>query len=83
MHSCVYLELFCSSYLRHKQHAVGGQCTDENGSSHSGINQVGPGLQEDGHGDGHGRKEGDQSDGRHDGGRLVNGRVADVAGQPS
>lgn len=71
------------SYLRHKQHAVGSQCADENGSSHSAINQVGPGLQEDGHRDGHSRKEGDQSDGCHDGGRLVNRRVADVAGQPS
>lgn len=49
-------------YLRHKQHAVGGQCADENCSSHSAVDQVGPGLQEDGHRNGHSRGEGDQSD---------------------
>lgn len=70
------------SHLGHKQHAVGSQSADEDGSGHSDVNRVGPGLQEDGHRHGHSRKEGDQSDGGHDGGRLVDGRVADVAGQP-
>lgn len=71
------------SYLRNKQHAVGSQCADENGSGHSAVNQVGPALQEGGHGNGHGRGEGDQSDDCYDGGRLVDWRVADIAGQPS
>lgn len=84
----MYVSYMCSlscviSHLRHKQHAVGSQCADENGSSHSAVDQVGPGLQEDGHGYGHGRGEGDQRDGCNDGGRLVDWRVADVAGQPS
>lgn len=51
-----------SFYLRNKQHAVGGQCADENGSSHSAVDQVGPGLQEDGHRNSHSRGDGDQSD---------------------
>ena len=67
--------------LRHKQHAVGGQRAEEDGSGHGAADQVGPGLQEDGHGDDHGAGEGDQGDGRQDGGRLVDRRVADVAGQ--
>lgn len=77
----MYLEQFFS-YLRHKQHAVGSQCAGENGSSHGAVDQVGPGLQEYGHRDGHGRGKGDQSDGCYDGGRLVDWRVADCAGQP-
>lgn len=68
------------SYLRHKQHAVGSQCADENGSSHSAVDQVGPGLQKDGHRNGHSGGEGDQSDDCYNGGRLVNWRVADIAG---
>lgn len=69
------------SNLRHKQHAVGGQCADEDGSSHGAVDQVGPGLQEDGHGDGHSGEEGHQSDECDDGGRLVDWRMADIAGQ--
>lgn len=61
VHLHAYLVQF-SSYLRHKQHAVGSQCADENGSSHSAVDQVGPGLQEDGHRNGHSRGDGDQSD---------------------
>lgn len=49
-----------SSHLRHKQHAVGGQRADKNGSSHSAVDQVWPGLQEDGHRNSHGRGDGDQ-----------------------
>lgn len=71
------------SHLRHKQHAVGSQCADENGSSHSAVHQVGPGLQEDGHGDSHNRGERDQGDRCYDGGRLIDWWVAHVAGQPS
>lgn len=40
---CVYHESF-SSYLRHKEHAVGCQSADENGSSHGAVDEVGPGL---------------------------------------
>lgn len=72
-----------ASYLRHKQHAVCGQSADENGSSYYGVDQVGPGLQVGGHRDGYGRGEGDQGDGCYDGGRLIDRRMADVAGQSS
>lgn len=47
------------SNLRHKQHAVNSQSADEDGSSHGAVDQVGPGLQEDGHRDGDSRGEGD------------------------
>jgi len=50
------------SHLRHEQHAVGGQRADEDGSSHDAVDQVGPGLQEDGHRDGDSRGEGDEGD---------------------
>lgn len=72
-----------SSHLRHKQHAVGGYCADKNGPSHSAVDQVGPGLQENGNGYSHSRGDGNQCDNCQDGGRLVDWRVADVTGQSS
>lgn len=71
------------SHLRYKQQAVGGQCADEDGSSHRAVHQVGPGLQEDRHRNSHSRGQGDQADRCYDGGRLVDRRMADVGGQPS
>lgn len=75
--------LICSANLRHKQHTVGGQCADKDGSCHGAVEQVGPGRQEDGHWDDHSGGQGYQSNGCYDGGGLVDWRVADVAGQPS
>lgn len=70
------------SNLRHKQHAVCSQRADEDGSSHGTVDQVGPSLQEDGHGDGDSGRAGDQSDACYDCRRLVDWGVADIAGQP-
>lgn len=72
-----------TSHLRHKQHAVGGYCADENGTSHCAVDQVGPGLQENGNGYSHGRGDGNHCDNGQDGGRLVDWGVADVTGQSS
>lgn len=71
------------SDLRHKQHAVSSQCADQDGSSHRAVDQVGPGLQEDRHGQGYGRGHGDQGDGGYYGGGLVDWRAAHVAGESS
>lgn len=71
------------SNLRHKQHAVSNQCADEDGSSHCAVDQVGPGLQKYRYRDSYSRGDGNQSDSSYYGGRLVDWRVADVAGQSS
>lgn len=71
------------SDLRHKQHAVCSQRADEDGSSHSTVDQVGPSLQEDGHGGGNGRGAGDQSDACNDCRRLVDWGMADITCQSS
>lgn len=71
------------SNLRHKQHTVSSKCANEDGSCHGAVDQIGPGVQEEEHGNGHGRGESDQSDSHYDGGRLVDWRMADVAGESS
>lgn len=70
------------SHLRNKQHAVGGQGADEDGTGHNAVDHIGPGLKEDGHGKSNSGGDGDQCNYSQNSGRLVDWRVADIAGQP-
>lgn len=68
-------------HLWYKQHAVSRQRADKDGSCNSAVDQVGPGLQEEGHRDGHSGGQSDQSYSCYDGGRLVDRRMAHVTCQ--